>query len=77
MRARPSGSSQGSRPPRVYRGSRHRLRRVTLRGNTSWQLWALVLWVLFVLFIVLPWISRHEGTGDTPYVPGGSVHTAR
>jgi hypothetical protein len=49
-----------------------------LRGNGSWQLWALVLWVLFVLFIVLPWISRHvERTGDTPYVPGGSVHTAR
>jgi hypothetical protein len=35
-------------------------------------------WVLFVLFIVLPWISQQvEHSGAIPYVPGGSVHTGR
>jgi hypothetical protein len=28
-----------------------------MRGNSSWGLWALVGWVAFVLFVILPWIA--------------------
>ena len=78
MRARPSGSPQGSRLSRSYRSSRRRLLRVTLVGNSSWQIWVLVLWVLFLLFVVLPWMSRRVGlAGDVPPPPGGSVPTTR
>jgi len=48
------------RPPKKYRGSRRRLRRIKLRGNGSLELWLLVLWVAFVLLVVVPWMLRQS-----------------
>jgi hypothetical protein len=42
-----------------FRGSRQRLKRTTLRGNTSWQFWLLLVWVGFLLLVVVPWMMRH------------------
>jgi len=49
---------EGSRPPRVYRGSRRRLRRITMRGNWTGEIWLVLVWVLFLLFVVIPWMSK-------------------
>jgi len=49
---------RSSRPARLYRGSRRRLRRITLRGNGSGELWVLAGWVAFLLLVVLPWMIR-------------------
>jgi hypothetical protein len=51
-----SGSHGGSRSAKLYRGSRQRLQRIKLRRNGSWELWLLVAWVLFLLFVVVPWM---------------------
>jgi hypothetical protein len=29
-----------------------------MRGNFSWELWLLVAWVAFLLFVVVPWMIR-------------------
>ena len=43
-----------AQPPRAFRGSRRRLRRITLRGNWSIELWLIVaLTALLALVIVL------------------------
>jgi hypothetical protein len=52
------GGHDGSRPSKTYRGSRRRLRDIRLRGNGSVELWLLVAWVAFLLFIVVPWMIR-------------------
>jgi hypothetical protein len=31
-----------------------------MRENTSWDLWFLIAWVVFLLFVVLPWMVRHS-----------------
>jgi hypothetical protein len=54
-----SRESGATRPPKVYRGSRRRLRELKLRGNGSAELWLLAGWVAFLIFVVLPWIARH------------------
>jgi hypothetical protein len=48
------------RPPKTFRGSRQRLRRIRLRGNGSLELWLLILWVAFVLLVVVPWMLRQS-----------------
>jgi len=53
-------SSRASRPPKLYRGSRRRVRRARLRGNGSGELWLIVAWVVFLLLIVIPWMIRHQ-----------------
>jgi len=61
MRTRAAGGSHGgSRPARLYSGSRRRLQRIKLRGNGSWELWLLLLWVLFLLFVIVPWMLRQS-----------------
>jgi len=30
-----------------------------MRGNGSWELWILIAWVAFLLFVVVPWMIRH------------------
>lgn len=45
-------------PDKVYRGSSHRLRRIKLRGNSSIEIWLLVAWILFLLFVVVPWMMN-------------------
>jgi hypothetical protein len=49
----------GGRSPRIYRGSRRRLKRIRLRDNVPWELWALAAWLAFLLFVVVPWMIRH------------------
>jgi hypothetical protein len=57
-----SGAAPGSRrPPLTFRGSRRRLKRIKIRGNSSLELWLLVGWVVFLVLIVLPWMLRHSG----------------
>jgi hypothetical protein len=29
-----------------------------MRGNSPWELWLLVGWVAFLVFVVLPWMIR-------------------
>jgi hypothetical protein len=53
-----------NRPPRVYRGSRRRVRKLTLRGNWSAGPWVLLAILVFVLLVVIPWISRNLQTAD-------------
>jgi hypothetical protein len=48
----------GSRPPKVYRGSIRRLRKIRLRDSWSMEMLLLVAWVLFLLFVVIPWMAR-------------------
>jgi len=49
----------GARPGRVYRGSRRRVRRIRFRGNWSLEIVLFVIWLLFALFVLVPWIVRH------------------
>ena len=51
-------ATDGLRPGRWYRGSRQRLRRIRLRDNWSLELWLLIAWVAFLLFVVVPWMVR-------------------
>jgi hypothetical protein len=53
-----AGRRNGSRSAKLYRGGRGRLKRIRLRGNGSWELLALVIWVVFLLLVVVPWILR-------------------
>jgi hypothetical protein len=64
----PSGSRQllGGGPhthrlhsEKVYRGSRKRLRRITWRGNTTPEFWIFVVFMLILLFVIVPWMIRH------------------
>jgi hypothetical protein len=48
------------RPAKWYRGSRRRIRRVRLRGNGSLELWLLIVWVMFLLLVVVPWMIRQS-----------------
>jgi hypothetical protein len=54
--ARREEGRQGA--PRSYRGSRKRLRRIRLRGNWSIEFWLYALFILALLFLVLPWLVR-------------------
>jgi hypothetical protein len=50
--------ASGGRPPKTFRGSRARVRRLTRRGNWLKELCILVAVVLFLLFVVLPWFAK-------------------
>jgi hypothetical protein len=49
----------GGRAQTAYRGSRRRLRRITVRANASVAVWALLVWLLLILFVAIPWVMRH------------------
>jgi hypothetical protein len=49
----------GGRTQAAYRGSRRRLRRITVRGNGTLAVWALLVWLLLILFVAIPWAMRH------------------
>ena len=49
---------RGTRPAKTYRGSARRVRRLRMRGNMSWELWALIAWVVFLLLVIIPWMAR-------------------
>jgi hypothetical protein len=44
----------------TFRGSRRRLKQITMKGNSSLELWLLVGWVVFLLVVGLPWMMRHS-----------------
>ena len=53
------GDGVGGARSKRYRGSRRRVRRLTMRGNGSWEFWLLLGWIAFLLLVVMPWmISR-------------------
>jgi hypothetical protein len=43
---------------KVNRGSRRRLKQLKPRGNGSAELWLIIGWVAFLVFVVLPWMIR-------------------
>jgi hypothetical protein len=48
-------------PPKVYRGSRRRLKRLRARDNWSTEMWVLLIWLAFLLSVVIPWmVSRAQ-----------------
>jgi hypothetical protein len=42
-----------------YRGSRKRLKRIKFAENTSVGFWVFVALMIFMLFVVLPWLINH------------------
>jgi hypothetical protein len=57
--------------PKVYRGSKKRIRRIRMRGNGSVALWVFVAVVLFSLFFALPWMVLNHPP-ETP-VHGNAI----
>jgi uncharacterized membrane protein YbhN (UPF0104 family) len=53
------GGGSAGRPAKLYRGSRRRLKRITLRGNWSLELALFLVWLLFCLLVLVPWLVRH------------------
>ena len=47
------------RPPKSYRASRNRVRRIKFRGNWSTEVWILIAIVLIALFILVPRLIGH------------------
>jgi hypothetical protein len=45
-----------------YRGSRKRLREITMKGNWSIEMWLLVIAALIILFVLVPWLVTHPIT---------------
>jgi hypothetical protein len=60
LRAR-RGSSR-----RAYRGSRKRLRRLKWYRHSSIEIWLFFAFVLFLLFIGVPWMISHPDDGQRP-----------
>jgi len=54
-----SYSQAGGPPLGISRGSKRRFRKITMRGNWSPGLVILMIFMLFTLFVVLPWLIRH------------------
>jgi hypothetical protein len=53
------GRSPGGGYRGRYRGSRKRLRRIKFAENTSVGFWVFVALMIFMLFVVLPWLINH------------------
>ena len=56
FRSEPHGTPGGDRD---HRGSKKRLKRITLRGNWSVEFWVFVLAILIALFVLAPWLVNH------------------
>ena len=41
------------RPPKIYRGSRRRVKRVRVRDHWSPEMWFIVIWLVFLLIVGL------------------------
>jgi hypothetical protein len=52
--------TSGSRPARTFRGSRRRMRRIKMRQSGTWEIWLLVVWIVFLLLVVIPWMVRQN-----------------
>jgi hypothetical protein len=49
------------RSPKIYRGSRRRVRRIGFRDSWSWEIWLVVAWVAFLMLVVIPWMAKQNG----------------
>jgi hypothetical protein len=56
---RAPASPAATRPGKVFRGSRRRVRRIRARHNWSIELVIFIVWMVFVLTVVVPWIASH------------------
>jgi hypothetical protein len=72
-----SYSEAGGRPLRIGRGSKRRFRKIALRGNWSPGLVILIIFMLFTLFVVLPWLIRHPPHHDDSTGPSLSTGSGR
>ena len=59
MGARTTGAFGSRRAGREYRGAKRRIRRIRMRGNWSTPLILFIIWMLFVLLVLVPWMTRH------------------
>jgi len=50
----------GSGRELVQHGSKRRLRRVRVRDHLGWGLVLFVAWLLFILFVIVPWVGSHR-----------------
>jgi hypothetical protein len=41
------------------RGSKQRLKRITMRGHSSTAFWIFVVGILLILFVAVPWFATH------------------
>jgi hypothetical protein len=69
---RSTSVSMNGHAPKVYRGSKKRIRRIRMRGNGSLALWVFVALVLFMLCVALPWLILH--THSEPAISGNVIH---
>jgi hypothetical protein len=51
--------SFGSGRQLAFHGSKRRIRALKLRDHLGWGFVWFVLWLLFILFIVIPWAGNH------------------
>jgi hypothetical protein len=58
MRDRPQTHRSHGRP--VFRGSRKRIARIRWRGNSSPELWILLIFLVVLLVVVVPWMIKHS-----------------
>lgn len=54
--ARPFGGGR----QKTFRGSRRRVRRLRLRDHLGWGFVWLLVWVLFILVVLIPWVGSHS-----------------
>lgn len=68
------GKLRDARPGagKTYRGSRKRVRRITLRGNWSYEVWIFVIVILIALFVVAPRLIK-RAVIETP-IPTIKAH---
>jgi hypothetical protein len=51
--------SSARRAARYDRGSKQRVRRIRIRGNSSLAFWIFVVGILLILFVAVPWFASH------------------
>jgi hypothetical protein len=62
MAGRRSPFQRGATPRRAGRydrGSKQRLKRIRLRGNSSLEFWIFVIGIVLILLIAWPWFAAH------------------
>jgi hypothetical protein len=47
------------RAARYDHGSKRRIRRIRIRGNSSLAFWIFVVGLLLILFVAVPWFATH------------------
>ena len=43
-----------------FHGSKRRIRALRLRDHLGWGFVQFVLWILFILLVVIPWVGTHR-----------------